>query len=602
MTDTEEQAIVPQEIIEELHKIVNKADARSVLLYAEINKAISKGFRLDLKNVPIFRKKIKANILPHQVDPDLIFLAPPESLPQILETFSLITIEDLFSSFIVFFGESKILAAMLLDERVEVRSMVWAYLQDKSKLQIPEEKEAEQRLIGYIFPLEKEIRKWLKKIIDKQEETDTDKDQEEISEESPALAEENKKLKNEIENLKKSKENEQKKSKRKITALKENIKDLQKIEAELKTKIEKEIVKKQSAIHNEKKAQEEKNALQDDIERKIKNSVEAKLNTRLNFWLKECETLDREVKKMESSHNNIISEAEHLLQKQAERDKHLGNIIKIKERIKHLQELSNKVKTARKEAVNPLEDLKGIEDKLVSEIDLLYKKLGQEQAKDNEFVEKICARINVAKREELGPLKQTLNDLCDQGIMRFENLKKAYTCYSKRMSIEYASLKNKAKKRDFLITDPLELLNYCIEAKDTPLILLLDGHNIIGKLPHVFEHGLSSRQSGKYAREKLKNRIDIATRNTQIEVLLFFDSPEYSKDIIRKDFKVVYSGGGEKEQRADKKILNHLRSIQNKSGQTQKILVTDDRDLRAEALKAEAKYVHVDQFADLILD
>ena len=134
------------------------------------------------------------------------------------------------------------------------------------------------------------------------------------------------------------------------------------------------------------------------------------------------------------------------------------------------------------------------------------------------------------------------------------------------------------------------------------LILLLDGHNIIGKLPRVFEQGLSSRQSGKYAREKLKNRIDIATRNTQIEVILFFDSPEFSEDIMRKGFKVVYSGGGTKKDRADEKILNHLKAIQNKSGQTQKILVTDDRDLRAEALKAEAKYVHVDQFADLVLD
>jgi len=602
MNDTEEQAIVPQEIIKELHEIVNKADARSVLLYAEINKAISKGFRLDLKNVPTFRKIIKASIQPHYVDPDLIFLAPPESLPQILETFSLITIDDLLSSFIVFFGESKILAAMLLDERVEVRSMVWIYLQDKSKLQIPAEKEAEQRLIGYLFPLEKEIHRWLTKIIDNHEKPDTEKDEEEIIEEFPVLAEENKKLKNEIEKLIKSKEHEQKKSKKDINILKEKIKDLQEKEEKLKAEIEKEIVKKQTASHAAEKAQEEKNALIDNIERKIKDRVEEKLNTRFNLWLKECETLDKEVKKLESSHNNIIAEAEHLLQKQAERDKHMGNIIKIKERIKRLQELLNKVKTARTEAVNPLADLKGIEDKLLSEIELMYKKLGQEDAKSDEFVNKICARINDAKREELGPLKQTLNDLCDQGIMRFENLKKAYTCFSKRMSIEYASLKNDAKKRDFLITDPLELLNYCIEAKDTPLILLLDGHNIIGKLPHVFEHGLSSRQSGKYAREKLKNRIEIATRNTQIEVLLFFDSPEYSKDIIRKDFKVVYSGGGKKEQRADKKILSHLKTIQHKSIKTQRILVTDDRDLRAEALKADAKYVHVDQFADLVLD
>jgi hypothetical protein len=55
-----------------LHKIVNKADASSVLLYAEINKAISKGFRLDLKNVPTFRKIIKASIQPHYVDPDML--------------------------------------------------------------------------------------------------------------------------------------------------------------------------------------------------------------------------------------------------------------------------------------------------------------------------------------------------------------------------------------------------------------------------------------------------------------------------------------------------------------------------------------------------
>ncbi|MFC2156884.1 NYN domain-containing protein [Acidobacteriota bacterium] len=598
MTNSEQKRGIPKDILDEIKSFVQDADEKDIFQYVKRFKSISQGFRLESKNVPAFRKKIISRITPKRVEFNLGMFCPPGSLHQVISRFSIETIDVLFPSLIVVAGEAKFLSSILLDHRKDVRTKALEFLEDRSKIKLPERDDAEKLIMEYLLPSEETL-----ELFDRYREQ-LDREETEKGSHDPKVD------KKEVADLKKELSHHkglnrdlifsQKSADKTIEKLESRIEKLQQKEGDLKKRIESENAKKNAAIEERDTLIEQKVDLENTFKEKLHREIKAYQNSRINRWLAECEVIEKEVEGQDPDPDPLIVEAEDALQRQSERDRNMGNRRILHNRIKSLREMVTRIQIARTEALSPHEKLGQVENRIHEEIKHLSGMLGLEDEGNNEFIQHICARINEVEIEDLNNIKKTLDALNDQGILKVEQLITAYKCYTRRMTKEYAAFKVKEKEHQFITDDPLELLWYCLEGGDS-LLLLLDGYNIIGRLENVFEKWSADYEAGKFARKDLTHRINANTlKSPNLEITLFFDSPHPEEKVVRQGFKIIFSGGGTGKNRADDKIVQYLKSPEIQDTQKNRILVTDDRELRQRAEHEGAKCVPVAQFAELL--
>jgi DNA repair exonuclease SbcCD ATPase subunit len=598
MNNSEQKMDIPEDILEEIKNLVEDAEDDDILEYANRNKSISKGFRLEHNNVPTFRKKIISSISPHKIDHNLGILGSPGSLFQTISNFSLNTIDRLFTSFIVVMG-AKFLSTLLLDPREEIRAKVWDYLDESSKIELPEREIAEQILLEHLIPSENTLQLFEAYRIQSDEETSDQKaKQQDCEQYQKEIAELTKKLSHHNHLISDSSK-QIKKAERKITKLKDQIEKQQQKEQRLLKRIESESEKMNEALADQAKLQDQHNLLKKQFDEKLRKEIEASMKSRFNRWLTECEAVEKDVERQDKEMDPLMAEAEVALQRQRERDRHTGNRLRLHNRVKELQEVSRNIKIARAEALNPHEELRTIKNKVDAEINRISELLGLENKEDDELIAEMCARINEAELSVLNSMKNTLDAINDLGIYSIEQLIPVYKCYTRRMSTEYAAFTTKDERVKSISNDPMEWLWRCLQGSDDSLILILDGYNIIGRLESIFKEWSKDYEAVKDAREDLISRIE-GLEGQNLEIVLFFDSPSPDKKVVRKGFKIIYSGGGEGKNRADEKIVDYLKSLKMQNQIKTRVLVTDDRELRQKAQKEGAKFIPVPQFAELL--
>ena len=598
MNNSEHKRGIPKDILDHIKSFVQDAEEDDIFQYVKRFKSISQGFRLESKNVPAFRKKIISRISPKRVDFNLGMFYPPGSLHQVISRFSEETIDILFLSFIVVAGETKFLSTILLDHRKDVRIKVMDFLVDRSNIKLPRRDEAENLIMEYLLPSE-EILELFDRYREQLDREETEKDTHDSKVDKKEVAELKKELSH-LKGLNRDLSNTQKSTEKTVEKLESRIEKSQQEKSDLKKRIKSENAKKNAAIEERDTLIEQKTDLENTFEEKLRSEIKAHRNSRINRWLAECEVIEKEVERQDRDPDPLIVEAEDVLRQQSERDRNMGNRRILHDRIKSLHEMADRIQIARTEALSPHEKLGLVENRIHEEIKHLSGMLGIEEEGDNKFIQQICARINEVDIEDLNNIKKTLDALNDQGILKIEQLITAYRCYSLRMTKEYAAFKIKEKAHKFITDDPLELLWYCLDGGDS-LLLLLDGYNIIGRLENVFENWSVDYEAGKFARKDLTHRINAyRLKSPNLEISLFFDSPNPEEKVVREGFKIIYSGGGTGKNRADDSIVQCLKSPEIQSRSKNRILVTDDKELRQRAENEGAKCVPVAQFAELL--
>ena len=144
--------------------------------------------------------------------------------------------------------------------------------------------------------------------------------------------------------------------------------------------------------------------------------------------------------------------------------------------------------------------------------------------------------------------------------------------------------------------DPAWRLQRAVE-ENQPLIVILDGHNVVHLLPEFFEDSYSDGVPGKATREKLVSSVcRIFESADKCKVDVFFDGPSPSTQMHAPHIREVYSGGGNAEHRADNAIVEYLEFCCRQMSAMPRILVTDDRDLRAEGDRRGALSMPVPEF------
>jgi len=333
--------------------------------------------------------------------------------------------------------------------------------------------------------------------------------------------------------------------------------------------------------------------LKENFERRVQDAVSIVLDQKLVPWLKQAEELERIVLEMPV---DLLREAEDLLRRQVETDKKFGLRTQLAAEAAKFQDLQLRLKEALVESMRPLPELGVVIQRLenrISEIEKLLQKNAIPQTDARSAPIKFIEKLNATRTlDELADIRKGLLFLETAGLMADSELSGAYTLIADKASRVYlqsiigTSSKSKSAALDGV---PLYALQRQI-ADGHNCVLLIDGHNVLHKLPSLFGEAFEDGIPGAKAQKALILMIaKFCDLNTNLTAKLWFDSPRAHDETIRGNFTVHYSGG-KGTNRADDQIVSYLQFLSTQSPHIFRALVTDDRD---EAAKSAACGAHI---------
>ncbi|MEA2083955.1 MAG: hypothetical protein U9O82_06895 [Thermodesulfobacteriota bacterium] len=588
---------IPDEITTELAGLVDHIPAEPLFSYLKLHKTVTKGFRPTKANLETIRQRIRESVSGSlKLDPHLRELLASAGINQEFTiVLSKTALALFFYEFMAIFGRVVFLASLLVDERKDVRRLAIHFLRHEPKGTVRVEPDIDQCLFEIrdnFGPFLKHMTRFIEGGIE----------QEGVSQEFAENSAEIKKLKTKILSLEKiiqasnTRSGLEKKLQKKLDRALEQ-------HSELKKKFKNEKQERKEVAHEFDKAVRRADKLQEELKHSIRKGIRKEMTSIVRGWLAGPEITEQEAGKAvrHNESNDLLARVETTLDKQAEIDRHSGNLRTLSQRREDLIEVKKKIAKARAEAFNPLPVLKSLARELESEIDRLGRLLDLDREETQlSFI--MQTRINEASsREEIEKIRRVIYDIDAIKVIRDDELKRLYRCYHKkleRMYDKYAPQTRENRETD----DPSWMVKKAVSS-DRELLLILDGHNILFNLPDIFGKYFDKGIPGRNAREKLVGTVVSCLRGApNCKVKIFFDGPEHSETARSDNVKEIYSGGGEKinPDRADHAIIDYLDRGCEKKPARPKIVVTNDADLGKKAAEFGSAIIPLQQFGVLL--
>jgi hypothetical protein len=305
------------------------------------------------------------------------------------------------------------------------------------------------------------------------------------------------------------------------------------------------------------------------------------LQHRLAPWLAPTESLAQSL----PANQNALERAQQVLTRQAQQDKRYGNRAQVTEELAQARSLLAALQTAQQESLRPLPQLAEETRSLATHIATTETRLNQTSLQP--------------QAPQLRALAQTLLTLHD--IDALQNHKKAlertmlaeawglplcqqaYALIDRQVMAIYVEHHPDPKDIPPPVTPTQHLADCLLHAR--PCRLLIDGHNLLPKLKPLI--GASYFKAGQgptaQARALLIERIKTLTAlHPLLQADIWFDSPDDQHWSETDNLRVWFSGG-KGSDRADGRILESLQSEVYRGTQTTCLVVTEDRDLLAQA-------------------
>ena len=139
--------------------------------------------------------------------------------------------------------------------------------------------------------------------------------------------------------------------------------------------------------------------------------------------------------------------------------------------------------------------------------------------------------------------------------------------------------------------------------KNKPLLLLLDGYNVISHAPETFAR---SYEQGRF-RNKARNRLAEIVAGAFclkpcVSVQIYFDSHVPSEQMVSPNVLVKFSGGGREAHRADNAILSYIDFRCCDDDKALEWIITDDYSLAQKAAFQGVLHTSVQDFWCVIKD
>jgi hypothetical protein len=116
-------------------------------------------------------------------------------------------------------------------------------------------------------------------------------------------------------------------------------------------------------------------------------------------------------------------------------------------------------------------------------------------------------------------------------------------------------------------------------ARGRPCTLVVDGHNVLHKLPTLFRPDYEAGLPGAKARKALESRLlGLCSKYPTLSVHLWFDGPVVEERAVTSNFRIRFSGGSGSD-RADRQIVAYLRHLQASALDQLRVLVSADNEV-----------------------
>ena len=213
-----------------------------------------------------------------------------------------------------------------------------------------------------------------------------------------------------------------------------------------------------------------------------------------------------------------------------------------------------------------------------------------------------AAIVQADSLEKLSALRQRLIASEPLGLLNDEELDQAYYLLGQATSIAYARVgvgRGWSVGREDLVDLPLYALQASLSQGDQ-CVLVVDGHNVLWKVPTLFRTEFEHGQPGAKARKALeKALLGLSKRYPSLNVELWFDSNDPEDRTIAENFRVHFSGGTG-ANRADLQILAYLSHMEISGGGLVSSVATADMGIATSAQASGAFVITPHELAILL--
>ena len=600
---------IPPEIQALYEQWVQDADDSDILDCAKCTPSIGKGFRKNKSSVGPLKKRILKQLQrSSELDDglrDLLLVSDP--LADGMFCLSTRAIKVRWDELPSFYGH-KAVAALLLDRREDVHSLGAESLPKLDSIEIDQSEETRRKLTG----ITNSVFHALQDALPPNDNDEQEEDTEESKTKAPADASETDSLKAKIKELERQLKEQRTKS-RTLHALQEKLDKANAQIAELKGELagEKKTARELTKQLDERTAErdgavERADDIGSSVNQSIRTGIQKQIKSLKNRWLTPLAIAEAEAVRIVSrtgEPNSLDGRIASALTRQKEVDRHSGNMTQLRTRLDTLTRLGESVNTAIADAVHPLADLPLLKEELDDEIERIRKIVSPDSASLSEPVVRLRSMLSSAKTgDALDEARSLVETLAANAILSGPEIRALYRAYFGKMAQLYAEFGPRiVKAAGERTSDPLALLLHPESTSPQRIFLAIDGYNVILGVPEVFGDTLEGGgKPSDAARDRLAlSLVPLFADHTNCDIRIFFDSNERSEHGHSPNVMSVFSGG-EGEHRADKVIIEEMHAYRHGHGNASLILVTNDRDLQAQARHEGAAIISIDAFAGIL--
>jgi hypothetical protein len=330
----------------------------------------------------------------------------------------------------------------------------------------------------------------------------------------------------------------------------------------------------------------------------VREGVRAQLDARLRPWLAPAEALERAVQDL--AEDTPVAQAEALLRRQAEIDRREGLRSALVAELHRTQAALAEVQRAQVDALNPLPQLTPMAQRLQAHAATLRDRLDASSAA---AISTERPAPPVAMEQAPGPMARlhqimaaapTLDDLAlirrqvqaatPLGLLNADETAQTHALLNEAAARIYdrSTLATDAMPvppfvgRDF----PLQALQRALAA-DQVCVLVVDGHNVLHKLPQLFR---PHQDDHARVRRALADRLlGLAARHAALRVELWFDGPAHDTQALSEQVRLHFSGGTGRD-RADHAIVAQVRHLTDAGDRRHVAVASADGQVRVDAL------------------
>ncbi len=327
--------------------------------------------------------------------------------------------------------------------------------------------------------------------------------------------------------------------------------------------------------------------LQGTLERKIAGGVQSQLDAKLRPWLAQAEALSHDAATLLGQ--GILDRADQILERQAREDARYGLVTQLKAELDRTVAALTRVRLAMIDSVKPLEELAPLAESLDVHKRALETRLGaaslsdlDQGAEPSAVLPRLRHTLAATRSlDEISGVRAALQSTEALGLLSSEETLQAYRLVheaASRVYDRYLISKPSSQAGGNLSGVPMYALQSEL-ARGRPCTLVVDGHNVLHKLPTLFRADYEAGQPGAKARKSLESRLlGLCSKYSALSVQLWFDGPIVEERAVTSNLRVRFSGGVGSD-RADRQIAAYLQHLQSSAPEQLRAVVSADAEV-----------------------